>query len=94
VAADLLWAGRGTPDLTLALKKALAGDVELKEPSDPITRDRGGREGEELNYREICERLARGEEFCADTAEGELPPEVLERIRRMLEEARCRSGSG
>ena len=49
---------------------------------------------EKLSYWEICERLARGEEFCADTAEGELPPEVLERIGRMLEEARCRSGSG
>ena len=49
---------------------------------------------EKLDYREICKRLARGEEFCADTAEGELPPEVLDKIRRMLEEARCRSGSG
>jgi len=51
-------------------------------------------EEKRVDYREICERLARGEEFCADTAEGELPPEVLEKIGRMLEEARCRSGSG
>jgi len=27
-------------------------------------------EEKRVDYREICERLARGEEFCADTAEG------------------------
>ena len=36
-------------------------------------------EEKRVDYREICERLARGEEFCADTAEGGSRPRCLRR---------------